>query len=92
MHVYIWEHIVSLYCRTVKWMFTKLGTDEVLIAAHMGLGFGQICPRADPGQGKNRSQGGGGPFLTKTSSHWKATATNRMHNNVIASCIILHFV
>ena len=35
MHVYVWEHIVSLYYRTAKWMFTKLGRDEVLMARHM---------------------------------------------------------
>ena len=35
MHVYLWEHIVSLYYRTTKWMFTKLGRDEVLMAPHM---------------------------------------------------------
>ena len=31
MHVYVWEHIVSLYYRTASWMFTKLGRDEVLM-------------------------------------------------------------
>ena len=35
MHVYIWEHIVSLYYRTSQWMFTKLGRDEVPMAQHM---------------------------------------------------------
>ena len=35
MHVYVWEHIVSLYYRTALWMFTKLGRDEVLMARHM---------------------------------------------------------
>ena len=35
MHVYVWEHIASLYYRTAKWMFTKLGRDEVLMAWHM---------------------------------------------------------
>ena len=36
MHVYVWEHIVSLYLyRTAEWMFTKLGRDEVLMARHM---------------------------------------------------------
>ena len=38
MHVYVWEHIVSLYYGTAWWMFTKLGGDEVLIAPHMDLG------------------------------------------------------
>ena len=31
MHVYIWEHIVSLYYRTAEWMFMKLGRHEVLM-------------------------------------------------------------
>ena len=35
MHVYVLEHIVSLCYRTVKWMFTKLGRDEVLMAQHL---------------------------------------------------------
>ena len=35
MHVYVWEHIASLYYRTAKCMFTKLGRDEVLMARHM---------------------------------------------------------
>ena len=35
MHVYVWEHIVSLYYRTAKWMFRKLGRDEVLMAQYM---------------------------------------------------------
>ena len=35
MHVYVWEHIASLYYRTAKWMFMKLGRDEVLMARHM---------------------------------------------------------
>ena len=35
MHVYVGEHIASLYYRTAKWMFTKLGRNEVLMAQHM---------------------------------------------------------
>ena len=35
MHVYVWEHIASLYYRTAEWMFTKHGRDEVLMAPHM---------------------------------------------------------
>ena len=57
MHVYVWEHIASLYYRTALWMFTKLGRDEVLIAWHMhkDQGRGQI------GQGL----GGGLPFAKR---------------------------
>ena len=37
MHVYVWKHnIVSLYYRTTKWMLRKFGSDEVLMATHMG--------------------------------------------------------
>ena len=35
MHVYVLEHIVSLYYRTALWMCTKLDRDEVLMARHM---------------------------------------------------------
>ena len=42
VHVYVWEHIVSLYYRTVWWMFTKLGRDEVLMAPHMHWGVSAI--------------------------------------------------
>ena len=39
MHVYIWEHIASLFYRTDLWMFTKLDREEVLMTLHMCLGF-----------------------------------------------------
>ena len=35
MHVYVWEHIASLYYRTASWMFTKLGREEVPICWHV---------------------------------------------------------
>ena len=57
MQVYVWEHIVSLYYRTAQWMFTKLGRDEVLMVPYKCCFCGQIHPGADPGRGKNRSQG-----------------------------------
>ena len=34
MHVYVWEHIVSLYYRTASWMLTKLGRNKVLIVPY----------------------------------------------------------
>ena len=39
MHVYVLEYIVSLCYRTARWMFTKLGRDEVLMAPHLWLDF-----------------------------------------------------
>ena len=56
MHVYVWEHIVSLFYRTDRWMFTKLGREEVL----MTLPLGQIRPGSDPGWSKNKLMRG--PF------------------------------
>ena len=86
MHVYVLEHIVSLYYRTAVWMFTKLGRHEMLmVPVQMMLFFGQICPGADPGRGQNRSMGV--PLLQGTSaSDWKATATNQMHSNDLEAC------
>ena len=37
MHVYVLDHIVSLCNRIARWMFTKLGRDEVLMALHLWL-------------------------------------------------------
>ena len=34
MHVYVLEHIVSLSYRTNRWIFTKLGRDEVLMVPY----------------------------------------------------------
>ena len=46
MHVYVLEHIVSLCYRTPRWMFTKLGRNEVLMALHLWLDVS-----ANPAQG-----------------------------------------
>ena len=85
MHVYVWEHIVSLSYITAWWIFMKLGRDEVLMVPYKCCCFfGQTRPGADPGQGKNRS---GGPLLQWTSSSdLKATATNRIHSNDLEAC------
>ena len=34
MHVYVWEHIVSLYYITALWIFMKLGRDGVLMVPY----------------------------------------------------------
>ena len=46
----------------------------------MLLFFDQIRLGANPGRGKNRSQGGSLLHVT-FSSYWKATAANRMDND-----------
>ena len=57
MHVYVREHIVSLYYRTAKGMFTKLGRDEVLMVPYKCCCFsarsvqGQIHDGAKIGHG-----------------------------------------
>ena len=39
MHVYVWEHIVSLSYRTDLWTFTKLCGDEVLMVPYKWCRF-----------------------------------------------------
>ena len=61
MHVYVWEHIVSLSYRTARWMFTKVGKDEVLMVPHKCCCFsarsiqGRIQGRAKIGNGGSPS-------------------------------------
>ena len=38
-HVNVWEHIVSLYYWTTKWILMKLWRDGILIASRMCLGY-----------------------------------------------------
>ena len=62
MHVYVWQHIVSLYYSTAQWMFTKLGRDEVLMVPYKCCYFSARSPQG-------RIQGGakighaGDPFF-----------------------------
>ena len=34
MHVYVWEHIVSSYYKTTRWILMKLGRDEELMVPY----------------------------------------------------------
>ena len=52
MHVYVFEHIGSLSYRTDRWIFTKLGRDEVFMVPYKCR-----CFSARSVQG--RIQGGG---------------------------------
>ena len=85
MHVYVWEHIVSLSYRTAEWIFMKLGRDEVLMVPYKCC-----CYSARPVQGwiQGRAKiGHWGPLLQRTSSlDLKATATNQIHSNDLEAC------
>ena len=63
MHVYVLEHIVSLYYRTAEWMFTKLGRHEVLMVPYK---FCYFSARSDQGriQGGAKIGHGGSPSST----------------------------
>ena len=66
MHVYVWEHIASLYYRTASWMFTKLGRDEVLMARHMHKDVLAISAQErDSGRGQIGQEWGGGSPSSK---------------------------
>ena len=39
LYMYMYGNTVSLYYRTPWWIFTKLGSDEVIMAPRMCLGF-----------------------------------------------------
>ena len=85
MHVYVWEHIVSLSYIIAWWIFMKLGRDEVLMVPYKSC-----CFSARPVQGRIQGRakiGQGGPLLQRTSSSdLKATATNRIRSNDLEAC------
>ena len=87
MHVYVWEHIVSLYYRTALCVFTTLGWDEVLMVPCKCCCFSARSVQGRIQGGAMIGHGGGGPLLQRTSAtDWKATATNRMHSNDLEAC------
>ena len=66
VHVYVWEHIVSLYYTIAWWIFTKHGMDKVLMTPHICIDFW-----AKSAQGWIRvgaEIGHGGPLLQRTFS------------------------
>ena len=65
MHVYVWEHIVSLYYRTALWMFTKLGRDEVLMVPYKCCCFLARSVQGRIQGGAKIGHGGGVPFFNK---------------------------
>ena len=66
MHLYVWEHLVSLYYRTANWMFTKLGRDEAVKAPHMHCSVsaqGRIQGGTKKGQEEGGSRSSGNFFF-----------------------------
>ena len=85
MHIYVWEHIVSLYYRTAWWMFTNLVGIKYTWPSICIKVFRPYLPKGGSRAGQKKVAGG--PLLKKTySSDWKATATNRMHSNDLEAC------
>ena len=82
MHVYVWEHtVIAVFYRIARWMLTKLGRDEVLMAPQMRL---EVSVISTQGRIKGRAKiGQGGPFIKKKTSFSdrKATPTNRRYRN-----------
>ena len=88
MHVYVLEHIISLYYRTALWMFTKLGWHEMFMVSYKCCCF---SARSVQGRIQGGVKIGRGSLLQGTSaSDWKATATNRMHSNDLEACGMLY--
>ena len=88
MYIYILEHIVSLSYRTDKWIFTKLGRDEVLMVLYKCCCFSATSVQGRiQGGAKIGHRGGGGSLLQRLFfSDRKATETNRMHSNDLEAC------
>ena len=58
MHVYVWEHIVSLYYRIAGWIFTKLGGIKYSCTRTIVLTFGPNRSRDGSRLGPKIGQGG----------------------------------
>ena len=61
MHVYVLEHIVSLYYRTALWMFTKLGRHEMFMVPYNCCCFSARSVQGRIQGGAKIGQGGGSP-------------------------------
>ena len=80
MHEYVWEHIVNLYDRTLRWLFMKRGRLQVLMVPYICLGF---SVRSAKGLIQGRVKISQLLLHRTSSSDWKATATNRMHSSYL---------
>ena len=77
MHVYDWEHIVSLYYRTALWMFTKLGRDEVLMFPYKCCCF---SARSVQGQIQGGAKIGHGEFPSSTNFFFRLEGYSNKRN------------
>ena len=80
VHVYVLEHIFSLNYRIAWWIFTKLGTDKVLMTPHICIDSWAKSSQ-DGIQGRAKIGPGGSLLQRTSSSDRKATATYWMHSS-----------
>ena len=77
MHVYVWEHIISLYYRTGLWMFMKLGKDEVLMVTYKRFCF---SARSVQGRIQGGAKIGHGGSLSSTNFFFRLEGySNKQH-------------
>ena len=91
MHIYVLEHIVSLYYRTALWMFTKLGRHEMLMVPYKFC-----CSSARSVQGRFQGgakigQGGGGsPSSRNFCFRLEGYSIKPKHSNDLEACGMLY--
>ena len=80
VHVYVFEHIVSLNYRIIWWIFTNLGRDKILMTPHICIDV--LAKSAqEPIQGRAIIGQWEAPSPKNFFFRRKASATNWMHSN-----------
>ena len=87
MHVYVWEHLVSLDYRTTEWMFTKLGRDEVPMPGTCIKMFWPYLPRGRSRARQNRSWGGEGS-PSSINFFFRLEGYSNKPNSYLEACVM----